>query len=330
MGSQQFAETLTLLHASVCICTWNRSRSLSRTLQSILEAEIPEWLKWEIVVVDNNSTDGTMDVIALYSQKLPITAIFEAKSGLSNARNAAVNVAKGKYLIWTDDDVVVDRQWIAAYMQAFIKYPDAAFFGGPIRAKFEVEPPSWLASGWESVRLPYCHNDLSNEEILLSFDNELLPFGANYAVSRLVQLKYLYDPKLGAGPNSRYHGEETGVMKEILATYKTGYWVPNASVQHINGVDRMNLNYIKKYYIKSGQTEVANYGISGKRKLFGVPLWLWRKAIVTNFDYLCARLIRKPKVWLAKYAIYSVTLGQLYEAKKIKSISRNKRRFDKT
>src|SRR5690242_2260831 len=133
---------------SVVICTWNRATLLERALTSIASAE-PPTVAWEVIVVNNNCTDGTEHVIERFTSRLPIKRVFEPTPGLSNARNAAIAVAQGHYLIWTDDDVLVSADWVIAYERAFKRWPDAAFFGGPIRPCFEGTPPRWLSSSWK-------------------------------------------------------------------------------------------------------------------------------------------------------------------------------------
>src|SRR5947207_180454 len=102
------------MRVTVAICTFNRAESLRRTLESVAALHLPEALDWEVVVVNNNSTDHTDSVIESFKERLPIRREFEPQPGASNARNRAVYVAKGDYFVWTDDDVVVDNGWLAA------------------------------------------------------------------------------------------------------------------------------------------------------------------------------------------------------------------------
>ncbi|MBC7751427.1 MAG: glycosyltransferase family 2 protein [Candidatus Saccharibacteria bacterium] len=298
---------------SVCICTWNRSQSLSRTLNSLVKAAVQFDCKWELIVVNNNSTDDTDKVVQSFEDRLPIKVIHEKNSGLANARNAAVDAATGEYIVWTDDDVVVGVQWLNAYANGFRDHPEIALFGGPIKAMFDGVMPKWLADGWSSAHLPFCENDLGNREFALSANPVMLPYGANFAVRRLEQLRVQYNPELGAGPNNRYHGEETTVMVELLESGSKGIWLPTAVVEHMNGSDRMNLAYIKKYYIKSGQTQIRlepkHEGLYVHRR----PTWLWRMILETYCSYLWSRLRKSPAVWLKIYVKHAIALGKFYE-----------------
>jgi glucosyl-dolichyl phosphate glucuronosyltransferase len=93
---------------TVAICTFNRAESLRRTLALLTTMQVPPRLSLEVVVINNNSSDGTDNVINEFCCQLPLRREFEPRPGHSNARNRAVDVARGDYIIWTDDDVVVN------------------------------------------------------------------------------------------------------------------------------------------------------------------------------------------------------------------------------
>ena len=99
---------------TVGICTFNRAESLRRTLNSLAAMEVPADFAWELVVVNNNSTDHTDAMINEDHGRLPIRREFEKRPGHSNARNRAIDAARGDYIVWTDDDVVVDPGWLSA------------------------------------------------------------------------------------------------------------------------------------------------------------------------------------------------------------------------
>ena len=89
------------------------------------------------------------------------------------ARNTGVANAEGEYLVWTDDDATVCRDWLRLYESGFDAHPGAAFFAGPIRARFEGAPPRWLAAGLASVQTAYAGLDLREQRA--PFDAPLAP-----------------------------------------------------------------------------------------------------------------------------------------------------------
>ena len=84
---------------SVAICTWNHAKLLDQTLAEMHRLCIPDSIEWELIVVNNNCSDETDEVIARHSDKLPIRRLFEPKQGLSNSRNCALASATGKLLL---------------------------------------------------------------------------------------------------------------------------------------------------------------------------------------------------------------------------------------
>src|SRR5512134_131488 len=100
---------------TVAICTWNRGELLRKTLEQMTELVVPPGVTWELLVVNNNSTDHTDAVAAGFRRRLPLRYLVEPTPGKSNACNLAVREARGDYILWTDDDVLVSPQWLAAY-----------------------------------------------------------------------------------------------------------------------------------------------------------------------------------------------------------------------
>ena len=127
---------------TVAICTLNRAESLRRTLDSLVAMHLLTGFSWEVLVVNNNCTDHTDDVIKDFTDRLPVRRLFEPQQGQSRARNCAIDAAKGDYIVWTDDDVVVDPGWLIAYVDAFRRWPNAAVFGGrslePLQPRVDV------------------------------------------------------------------------------------------------------------------------------------------------------------------------------------------------
>ena len=138
---------------TVAICTLNRAASLRRTLDSLAAMQQPDGIDWELLVVNNGCTDDTDLVIRSFADRLPLRREFEAQQGHSRALNRAVGTANGDYVVWTDDDVVVDRAWLAAYAEAFRRWPEAAVFGGPIVPRYHAPVPPWVIGTAFAFRL---------------------------------------------------------------------------------------------------------------------------------------------------------------------------------
>jgi glucosyl-dolichyl phosphate glucuronosyltransferase len=298
------------MYLTVAICTWNRSALLEQALKQMTQLIIPGTVKWELLVVNNNCTDATDEVIASFTSSLPIRRVFEPTPGQSNARNAAVREAKGEYILWTDDDTKVDPNWIQVYAEAFQQSPLAVIFGGPVRPLFAVSPPPWLERVWPLVAGAYAMRDLGSEP--LRFDGrERMPFGANFAVRLDEQRRHLYDAELGLKPGGNLRCEEVVLVRTLLEAGYEGWWVPQASVLHYIPAERMTTHFLRQWYSGYGQylamTEPPWHGPT----LFGRPRWLWRRTVTVEITYWIKRLTSKPEIWIEHLINAAKTRGAL-------------------
>jgi glycosyltransferase involved in cell wall biosynthesis len=284
------------MRIDVAICTWNRAALLAKTLERFLELQIPRNIDWQLLIVNNNSTDKTPDVMRAFSTQLPLRAIFEPHPGLSNARNRAVRETTADYLVWTDDDVLVDPDWLAAYARAFARWPNAGFFGGPVEPWFEGTPPRWLAEHWRHVAMAFAVRQFG--DTAFQFDKTRVPYGANCAFKADVQRRYDYNPALGRRPGSSMSGEEAAVMRKMMTEGHTGWWVPDAKVVHFIPHDRQSVQYLRKIFGGQGEAETRWRKFTGTPRIFGVPLPLVKSALRAEARYRRSRLTESADVWL--------------------------------
>jgi glycosyltransferase involved in cell wall biosynthesis len=295
---------------TVAICTWNRANLLNQTLSRMSSVHIPNGVIWELLVVNNNSTDHTESVLTSYADKLPLRRVFEATPGLSHARNHAVREAQGDLIIWTDDDVLVGLDWLAAYVDAANLWPKAAFFGGPIEPWFEGEPPRWLEQIYSRIENAFAARNLGQEPRLLAEGK--FPFGANMAMRTNVQRRYLFDPRLGLRPESRIVGEESAVFEQMTRDGLEGRWVPGAKVQHFIPKARQTIKYLRSYYRGFGQFSALKVNQEGGGRLFGRPRWVWRKAIEGELLFWLKRYCLQPESWIDNLIQANTCWGILY------------------
>lgn len=293
--------------ATVIICTRNRASSLVRTLASLVDAAAKVSQPWELLVVDNGSSDNTPEVIAGFADRLPIRRVFQPVAGLSNARNAGIAEARGALIVWTDDDVLVDPDWLAAYIRAFEQSPDIGIFGGRIIPTLEEPITPWFSQGMEHLGFLLAHRD-SPDWVEINADR--MPYGASFAVRAQVQRRFGFDPELGVAPGRRLGGEETSMITTALASGVEGRWVWDARARHLIQPERQNLPYVFQYYRSLG------YG-HPKVKLGDAPA-----SRILAFGVVCTRLVRKAAMarlrramgnplWLASYTEYARSVGAL-------------------
>ncbi len=127
---------------SIIICTYNRVDFLKKCIDSILK-QISTNNGIEIVVIDNNCNDGTKEYINNINSTY-INYFLEIKQGLSHARNKGIEVSKGDFLAFVDDDATIDEKWLKSLLYHLKNQNINHIYGGPIFPNFEVNCPTWI------------------------------------------------------------------------------------------------------------------------------------------------------------------------------------------
>jgi glycosyltransferase involved in cell wall biosynthesis len=302
------------MFVTVAICTFNRAESLRQTLDSLRDIRAPSDVSWEILIVNNNCTDHTDNVINEYAEGLPVRRAFEPRAGKSYALNRAIDVAKGDYLVWIDDDVLVDANLLTAYVAAFRRWPEAAVFGGRIKPRYETPVEKWVIEGEKVLGGPYAIRDFGDHVLPLSADDEdHYPYGANWAIRAIEQRAFRYDPELGPVPNRIRNQEDTDLMHRLLTSGVTGYWIPDAMVEHCIGRERQTIRYVADYYESWGETlAFRNAATTASQPFwFGIPRRIWPRLVVWWLLYRFFRFMSPAPIWLKYLEAYSWNKGRL-------------------
>ncbi len=278
---------------SIIIPTHNRAALMARAVRSAFALNYPSD-RYEIIVVDNASTDNTPEMLKILRnearEKLLLNTVRENSLGLQNARHTGARAAKGALLLFTDDDATFDCGWAKAYAEAFARHADMMASGGPVRPIWEADPPQWLL---EYIAESKIFNILSIMEPYTDF--RVNPNGFFFGVNMAIRRNVLFE--LG-GFNPESFGDiwlgdgETGLNRKL---WKRGFligYVPGAVVYHHIPPQRMTVDYFRHRMANEGACEVyANCHD-------GIPSWprlLKRIASLTirNFDcWIKAILLR--------------------------------------
>ena len=166
------------MHVSVILATYNRASSLQKTLETFSALSCPAELLWELLVIDNNSSDGTREVVQQFAKtaKLRVRYIFEKRQGRSAALNAGIAAAKGEIIAFTDDDVLLHSDWLLNLKHTFDRF-DCAGVGGRIVPLWNHPRPEWLEMDGQQAVVNF---ELGDEFREISF----APMGANSAFRR--------------------------------------------------------------------------------------------------------------------------------------------------
>ena len=196
-----------------------------------MDATPPQMTDWEILLIDNNSSDSTRAVVAEFESALPMRYVFEGEQGLSAARNRAIREYRGDLLLFTDDDVVVDRSWVVAYETAAQQFSRAWYFGGRVVPFWPVGRPRWLKD--ESLAL------ISGVLVRFHLGDETrafcsvdpLPFGASFALRRsTIDMIGEFRCDLGVIGGVPGRGEESEYLTRVRDAGGQGVYVGTAAV----------------------------------------------------------------------------------------------------
>lgn len=250
---------------SVVVCTFNRARLLSACLDS-LSAQSQGGQGYEIIVVDNNSTDATSQIVKDFARTCPnLRFVTEPKQGLSHARNCGWIEARGRYVAYIDDDAKAKHDWLDQMLSFIERHPEVAAFGGPHEAHTEVAIPLWFPPGYGTM-------DLGDQERPISVGKEFIT-GTNMVFRREVLAEFGgFNPALGMVGSRILYGEETRLLREIAEGGVTVYYVPSMRVSHLIAAKKMRLGWFlySSYCNGRSAAETFRQGRSFGSHLYGV------------------------------------------------------------
>ena len=300
------------MRVSVVICTWNRCELLRSTLESMRTVTVPADLEWELVVVNNNSPDATDEVITDFQGLLPVRRVFENELGVSRARNAGVHASTGQLLLFTDDDVRFDPDWMLAYFEAVKRWPDASFFGGMILPWFTAEVPHWVKKNQTALRGMLCLIDLGM--VSRKFRPEEFPYGPNMAVRREALAKASFDERVGRKGYEQLRDSERSLFLSLKQQDLSGVWVPDAKVYHFIPRRRATLSYLWNYYRGRGRSQVR----LGRAREQHSAWHLWTAGMRALTD-----LGRRPSNWATHLSAIAFASGQYSESNSARTTLRS-------
>lgn len=291
------------MNVTVILCTFNRCQLLRTALESVALSAMPEETAWEVLVVDNHSTDGTRQVVEDFASRYPtrFRYLYEAQPGKSHALNAGIAHARGDLLAFIDDDVTVETNWLR-HLVAPLQGGKYAAVGGRVFPQWTAEPPRWLArEGWV-VSGPLVYFDRGNEGHAL----EESPVGANMAFQRRVFAQYGgFRTDLGPSPKNEIRNEDSEFARRLLGAGEPMYYEPSSVVYHYVAPERLRKKYFQRWWFDKGRSEIREAGVpkdAGKR-IAGVPLSFFLRLARWTAQWLVTteprrRFECKLKAWL--------------------------------
>ena len=267
---------------SIVIPTLNRKKSLKACLNSLLKLDYPK-SRFEIVVVDGGSSDGTDEM--LRRNYANIRMVIDRRDGISYARNTGWRVSRGEITAFTDDDCIIEKNWLKKLLTGFYSNKIAAVGGPVVLLNPEIFPVKFV----ESLTLgTFSLNSNQSETRLL--------ITANLAVKRKIFEIAKFDVAFGRRKTLMYRWEEDVEFCERLLSlgYKLAY-VPTAKVYHNVDPKRLGIKYVitkefsgglSHYMVERKHYKRITIGINSLRSLAGAFLHFYRNRSIASFCWL--------------------------------------------
>jgi glucosyl-dolichyl phosphate glucuronosyltransferase len=284
---------------SVVLSTYNRAGLLGPALERLLDqrSDAPPY---ELVVVDNNSTDETRTAIEARMVDAPgrLRYVFEPKQGLSHARNAGIAAAQADVVAFTDDDVRVARDWVLAIARAFAARPDVECVGGRTLPVWPSPPPVWLSRlHWVG---PLALQDYGDDPLLVDARKPICLAGANFAFRKQVFAR------IGMFSADFPRSEDTELLIRLWLAGGRALYVPDMIAHAAVQPERLTKTYHRHWHANIGHCnarmrfEELGDPVMGLRasvpalpRLFGAPAFAYRQLAREAWRWLTRTLARR-------------------------------------
>jgi glycosyltransferase involved in cell wall biosynthesis len=278
---------------SVVVPTYNRSASLEQALRSLFSQKTGG-VSFEIVVVDNNSSDGTPQTVAALGSESPVALRYcrEVRQGNAFARNAGVEQAEAAIIAFLDDDVLADETWVCTIKATLDRHPQLSLVGGRILPRWKTDPPSWLTpSQWAPLALL----DYGAEALDIAGPTPRGLLTANIGIRKEVfdQLGGFL-PALQRVQGSIGSMEDHEFLLRICRNGRRGRYVPDLVTWAPVDPERTTKAYHRRWHTGHGSFYAVLNDPEWERSRFsllGVPGHLYRKTMGHAISW-CANVLR--------------------------------------
>ncbi len=240
---------------SVVICTYNRDAHIERALQSLVAQDFDK-KDFEILVIDNNSTDKTPEIIKNFKDKHPdynIVLAKETRQGLSFARNKGIALAQGTYVSFIDDDGIAKSDYISQINKYVTEYPDTFAFGGKVLPTYETQKePEWMSRYIERIISVV---DLGDTVKKLT---KTYPVGCN-----MIFKKSLFERIGGFNTDLKLRSDDKYIFYKIWSENYEVLYLPKVVVWHFIDAFRTTTEYVKKVSKLNGEAEYIRIKSTG-------------------------------------------------------------------
>ena len=269
---------------SVVIPTYNRAESLKDTLLGLKKQNFNgDRSYFEVIVVDNNSSDHTKRVVEEMQKEFggPLHYSFEPRQGISYARNSGIRQAKGEVVAFLDDDVIPEPDWLPSLRNCF-REEGADMIGGKVELLWLSEKPSWLS---KRLMTPLVFSDYGEKRFQVK-DQRTRFVGANFACRRsLFDSIGFFREELGRRGKSLIGGEDFEWFDRLRNVQARIFYEPGSKVRHKVWGEKVTEDYLLRWFLDIGRTHGHLMDWRWHHGLTVLPLWCWKEATAAFLRY---------------------------------------------
>jgi len=253
------------LIASVVICAYNPKLDILQKVLDALSAQTISPNNWELIIVDNNSSNPIKNLIDTSWQK-NTTFVLETQLGLVHARVSGVLASKSDLIVFVDDDNMLSKNYLSLSRQYKETFPQIGCFGGRSLPEFEEIPADWFFSseinlGCQDFGSSQYISEYSKSKYTLSTYPDFAPIGTGMVITKGAFLAYYHEVKnslrrleLGRKGKSLTSGEDNDIILTLIKNgYEIGYF-PDMVVTHFIPKNRLELLYLKRMAFESNRS----------------------------------------------------------------------------
>jgi glycosyltransferase involved in cell wall biosynthesis len=331
-GFSIYVIKFTVMKFSVVIATYNRADELVRTLESLSKLQVSE--PWEVIIVDNNSSDNTKEVVekAVETFPVPLLYLHESQQGRSAALNTGIKAAQGEIIATTDDDVRLEPDWLTNADRA-LRQLGCDYLGGKALPIWSGKRPAWIPEGrsihWAVIALL----DYGPQPLPLV---DYVPIGVNMVFRReAFERAGLWDNTIGRKAGTLLGQEVREWCQRARAANVKGFYSPDLVIHHVIPADRLTKKYFRRWFYWHGISRAILYQTKGLDMespesteldftkvphIAGIPRFMFRTYLQSFFSMIAAFVRADPA------AAFEHELGLWFFAGVIKERWKDRRR----
>jgi len=295
---------MTTVDVSVIVCTYNRSNLLERTLKSVAAQQVPGNIEWEVIVVDNASTDATPEVARRFADQYPnIRCVREERQGLSHARNRGIDEAAGALVCFVDDDVRLPTDYVARAHAAW-KNGSWGVAGGRAVADYEIPRPTWIDRlPRQMLNAPFGVHDRGEHDFIIDDSDEIVPIGANMLIPRAVFEKIgKFDTELGRTGKSLRSGEDTEFYERARRAGLSIGYCGSCPLWHFVPRERLKRRFFVRWKFRASLTGGREVLPADTVYWLRVPRYEWRSLAESFFRLVTSVVVGRRTQRLIQFS----------------------------